>query len=52
MDVNMEHTNFVAEGNLHCLSYRGGSHHRANRAIGEVVTVSHGVEIVREHDPT
>jgi hypothetical protein len=52
VNVNVEHTDFVAEGDLHGFSYRRGTDHCAHRAITEVVAVGHLVEIVCKHDPT
>jgi hypothetical protein len=52
VDVDVEHTNFVAEGDLHSFSYRRWAHHCTHSAIAKVVIVGHGVKIVREHDPS
>ena len=33
MDMNMEHANFIAQGELQGLSYRGRTHHCTDGAI-------------------
>lgn len=52
VEVNVEHADLIAEGDLQGFSYRSWTHHCTHGAIAKVVIIGYGVEIVREDNPT
>ncbi len=52
VDMNMEHADLIAKGDLQGLSYCRRTHHCTHRAVPQVVRIGNRVKIVGQHYPS